>query len=239
MDRWQVIGDWHKVTIDTNTDLSSGLDGELAIDCAGSYTGGIMETNIKLYNYGEITFEFYVQNFNEKNEPNYLRFYIDNSVKLEIEGPSPWRQSQPIGITPGEHKLKFEYRFLGTEKNKKGIVDSITIYEGRDVNCIVNKASPPKPSIDLKSNKTLRGYTRFQEMTAYDTEINFTALFNGIDFLQFLNNIDRPIYFIDEFGICYRGIVSSTPTAESIALNELYSIQTNITAPQKAGIGFC
>ena len=44
MGSWNVIsGDFHHVTVDTNVDDKAGIEGDLLIDAAGSYEGGITE----------------------------------------------------------------------------------------------------------------------------------------------------------------------------------------------------
>lgn len=236
---WKVKGDWHVVTVDTNVDLASGLDGNLALNCAGSYSGGIMTKEINLKNYGEIIFEYYLENIKGKEEPNSLKFYIDDVIKLEVSGPSPWQRCIPIGITPGKHTLKYEYILKGEPNKKKAIVDTIMIYESAMVDCLIMEHSPAKPIKNINANKTIRGFTRFQEMTASDTEIAFTAGFDGIAFLEFMQKSDEAFYFVDEFGICYRGIFNENIEPKNIAINEVYFVELSMTAGQKTGIGFC
>lgn len=240
MNGWVVTkGDWHIVTVDTNVDFSSGLDGGLALNCVGSYNGGTMEKEIELENYGEIIFEYHTENPKQSEEPNNFKFFIDNAVKLEVNGATPWQRCIPIGLTPGKHKLKFEYKFEGTPNEKKAIVDTIMIYEARNVNCLITEYNPPKPKTNINSNKILRGFTRYQEMTVADTEIQFTAIFDGLNFLDFIHQSNIPFYFVDEFGICYRGIFPESINPKSIAINQAYQIELNMIAGQKTGIGFC
>lgn len=235
---WVERGDWHKVTVDSNADQSSGLDGNLALDCMGSYEGGTVEKTIELSNYGEISFEHYVQN-NKNESNNYLRFYIDDLLKLEIKGPSPWYRCDPIGLTPGEHTLKFEYVYEGEKNDKKTVVDTITIHEAKDVSCLITDYTPPKPIKNLAKNEVLRGHTTYQEMVESDTEIEFVAAFNGLEFHEFMINSDRVFYFVDEFGVCYRGIFEDAPEPKSIAMKKVYFVDLTMVASSKAGIGFC
>ena len=241
MGEWRLVsGDWHQVTIDTNEDNKAGIEGEFLINAAGSYYGGITEREVELKNYGEIVFERYVKNDDIKTGTNRLNFYIDDVLKLSIDGPTPWRRIEPIGISPGKHTLKFEY-IVNAEANpigKSGIFDSFTIWEGRTINTTIAKYAPPKPLKNIAQNKTLRGYTRFQEMMASDTEINFSTMFNGPSFLEFMTNSDEIFYFIDEFGVCYRGIFPTMVDPESKALNHLYYVNLSMIAPQKVGVGF-
>jgi hypothetical protein len=238
---WKVLeGDWHKVTVDTNEDKKTGIEGDFLINSAGSYYGGVIERSVELNNYGEIVFERYIKNDNVKTGTNKLNFYIDNILKLSIDGPTPWRRIEPIGISPGKHKLKFEYIVNGGQNpiGKSSIFDTFTIWEGRTINTTIAKYTPPKPHKQIAQNKTLRGYTKFQEMTESDTEINFSAIFDGASFLEFMVNNDKIFYFVDEFGVCYRGIFPSNIEPESKALNSLYYINLNMICPQKVGVGF-
>ncbi len=237
---WKVKeGDWHIVTVDTNVDSTAGLDGDLALNCLGSYYGGIVEKQIRLNNYGEVIFEFHTQNPKQKEEPNSLTFSVDGVVKLKVDGPTPWQRCIPIGLTPGTHNLSFEYKVTGEPNEKKAIIDSIYLYQAKTIDCIITDYTPPKPIRNLNANKTLRGYTRYQEMTVADTEITFTATMNGLHFQDFMQNYDSPFYFVDEFGVCYRGIFVSTINPTGIALNEVYTIELSMIAGQKTGIGFC
>lgn len=241
MSGWDISGDWHVMTVDTNEDKSSGLDGGLAVNAAGSYNGGIMTKEIELDDYGEIIFEHYVQNGKdgEESESNYLNFYVDNVKKLEIQGSSPWQRCIPIGLTPGKHTIKFEYKINGSPNDKKGVIDTVMIWQGTGVDCLITEYKPPKPLKNVGSNKVLRGFTRYQEMSSADTEIKFTACFNGLHFLEFIQKSDKPFYFVDEFGVCYRGIFSESIEPKSIALNEVYIVELNMVAGQKTGFGFC
>lgn len=239
MGNWNVVsGDFHHVTVDTNVDDKTGIEGEFLIDAAGSYEGGVTERVVTLDNYGEVVFERYVKNDEPDTGKNRLNFYIDGVLKYSVDGPTPWRRIEPIGISPGTHILRFEYIVEGSLINKSGIFDSFTIWEGRDINTIIAKYTPPRPVKSIGQNKTLRGHTRFQEMVASDTEINFSAMFDGPSFLEFMANSDEIFYFVDEFGVCYRGIFPSLVDPESKALNHLYYVNLSMYAPQKAGVGF-
>lgn len=236
---WNVVeGDFHQVTVDTNEDDKTGIEGDFLIDSAGSYEGGIVEREVELANYGEVIFERYIKNDDVKTGKNRLNFYIDGALKLSIEGPSPWRRIEPIGISPGKHILRFEYVADGGLNGKSGVFDTFTIWEGRTINTTIAKYTPPSPKRQIAQNKTLRGYTRFQEMAESDTEISFSAMFNGPSFLEFIANSDKIFYFVDEFGVCYRGIFPSNIGPESKALNSLYYVTLSMLCPQKAGVGF-
>ncbi len=236
---WLITGDWHIMTIDTNEDKSSGLDGNIAINTIGSYLGGSIQREFELKNYSEILFEYYIQNSSAETQPSKILFYIDNILKKEIKGPVPWQRTKPIGITPGKHTIKFEYVFEGEPGDRKAVIDNVLVYEAKKVNCLISEYEPAKPIRNLGSNKTLRGFTRFQEMAESDTEISFTAAFNGLDFIEFMQKSDNIFYFIDEFGICYRGIFADDIKPSHIALNEVYVIELTMTADQKTGFGFC
>lgn len=241
---WTVTaGEWHPMTINSNIDESSGLDGsEVAINTAGSYDGGCLEKSVWLDNYGEISFEHYVQN-NESSlarTANYLRFYVDGILKLEIKGPSPWFRCVPVGLTPGRHRLKFEYDLNGGNREaKKAVIDTITIYEAKDIPCLINRYYPPAPVKALAQNEILRGFSIYQEMCESDTKIEFTALFQGRYFHEFMANSEQIYYFLDEFGVCYRGSFPESIEPENIALGAVYGVNLVMIAGQKVGIGFC
>lgn len=238
LDGWNVIqGDWHKVTVDTNEDESSGLAGGIALDCAGSYNGGIMEKTVDLKNYSEIYFEHYVQNPKEDTEPNVLKFYIDGVLKLKVNGASPWITSDAFGVAPGKHTFRFEYQ-VSNPMGKKGVVDTFRIYEGRDINALITEYKPPTPSKKLASQDILRGFTRYQQMVEDDTQINFTACFNGLDYQDFISHYDDIFYFLDEFGVLYRGTFPGDPECKSVALRSIYYVDLKMACPQKAGKGF-
>lgn len=240
LDGWQVTqGEWHKMTIDTNADQSSGLAGGLALDSAGSYNGGTMEKTVFLKEYGEIVFEYYVQNPKAEEEPNRLLFYVDGQLKLEAKGATPWIRCEPIGLTAGEHHLKFVYEVGSNPMGKKGVVDTVTIYEGRHIQALITEHKPPKPMRSIASQKILRGYTRRQEMTESDTVIEFTVCFNGLDFHDFIMRYESIFYFLDEFGVLYRGTFPDTPDTKSVAMNSIYYIDLKLECPQTAGFGFC
>lgn len=239
LEDWKVTsGEWHKITIDSNVDQSSGLDGNLALDALGSYDGGVVEKRVTLKNYGEIVFEHYVQN--EKNEGvNLLKFSIDGVVKLEVKGPSPWYRCEPIGLTPGEHVLTFEYITGGSVSGKKAVVDTVTIYEAKDVKCLITESTPPKPVKNIAENKTLRGYSIYQEMVVSNTLIEFTAAFNGLEYRDFIIHHDKIFYYVDEFGTCYRGLLNDEFEIQSKALKHLYFIDLSMSANSRVGTGFC
>lgn len=237
---------WHVMTNETNEDKSSGLEGGTAIDSLGAWKESTAEKEIILKNYGEISFEHYV-----KNDPladgvarkkNILRFYIDDQLKLEVKGPSPWYRCEPIGLTPGAHKLRFEYILPEGDKDpneRKAVVDTITVYEAADVMCLITKYTPPKPAKGISGTAILRGFTTYQEMVEADTKIEFTAAFEGIDFHSFMLHASDVHYFVDEFGVCYRGLFTGEMEPESVALHATYVVDLEMTAGQKTGKGFC
>ncbi len=236
---WQIVaGEWHPITVDSNADVSGGLSGDLAVDCIGSYAGGDIEREIELEEFGEITFGHYVQNEHLDGNPN-LKFYIDDVLKLEVKGPTPWYTCAPIGITPGLHKLRFSYDPDGDLWGKKAVIDTFTISIGKDISCIISNYTPAKPIRNLAENKILRGNTQYQQMTKSDTEISFTATFSGRDFAHFMAISEDVFYFIDEWGICYRGIFPDDTEPSSIALNHVYTVELILKSDSQVGRGFC
>lgn len=236
---------WHIMTIESNEDASSGLEGDTAVNTFGAWYESIAEKEIELENYGEISFEHYIKNDPLKDglprEGNILRFYIDEQLKLEVKGPSPWYRCEPIGITPGRHKLKFEY-ILPEDKNpyeRKAVIDTITVYQARDVKCLITEYTPPKPVKGTSKTAILRGFTIYQEMTEADTNIEFSAVFEGLDYHDFILHASSIFYFVDEFGVCYRGLFDGEIEPKSIALSKQYITNLTMTAGQKTGVGFC
>lgn len=238
LDGWDEDGDWHKVTVESNEDKSSGLTGGLALDCAGSYEGGTMEKEIEVDNYSEIVFEHYVQNPNPKESPNYLRFYVDDQLQLEIKGASPWQRCEPIGITPGKHLLKFEYE-VDEEEGKKAIVDTFTVYEAKDVAGLVQSSNPATPVKKVANQNILRGFSAYMENVEADTKIDITMAFKGIEMQDFLLHHDSIYYFLDEFGICYRGIFPDSIKPKTIAVNSFYLVDLEMICNQRTAKGFC
>lgn len=237
---------WHVMNNDTNEDKSSGLEGGTAIDSLGAWHESTAEKEITLKNYGEISFEHYVKNDPLKDgkvrSKNILQFYIDDVLKLEVKGPSPWYRCEPIGLTPGKHKLRFEYILPWDDKDpneRKGVVDTITVHEARDARSLITAYKPPYPVRSAEKVAILRGFSTFQEMKEADTKIEFTAAFEGIDFHDFMIHSSDIFYFVDEFGICYRGVLDGEMEPKSIALSKQYIVDLSMTAGQKAGKGFC
>lgn len=237
--KWNnILGEFHHVTVDTNDDKKTGIEEGLLIDAAGSYEGGWIEREVNLENYGEIVFERYVKNDEPSTGTNELNFYINGELKLSIKGPAPWRRIPPIGIAPGKSYLWIEYRVKGSLDHKSGVIDTFEIWESKELNTTISTYSPAKPLRDITQNKTLRGHSRFQEMSASDTSIKFIALFKGADFHEFIVDSDDIFYFIDEFGVVYRGIFPEVIEPEATALNALYAVSLEMVAPQKTGVGF-
>lgn len=227
---------WHKMTIDSNEDQSSGLIGGLALDSAGCYEGGVITKEVTLDTWGEIVFEHYVQNPDPSQE-NVLIFSIDGVEKLKVSGPSPWQRCEPIGISPGDHELKFEYRTVAAN-GRKGVIDTIVIHESKKINGLIGEYTPPTPSRNLQEHSILRGFSRVQQMKESDTEIEFQIMFNGLEYQDFLIKSDGIFYFVDEFQACYRGTFPNQITPKQIAVGEYYSIDVRMICPQKVGVGF-
>lgn len=236
---WDVTSpDWHVMTVDSNVDQSAGIEGGQALNCAGAYEhGGVMTKSVFLDDYAELTFEHYVQNNTPDTEPNVLILCIDNAVKLNVRGPSPWQINEPIGLSPGNHKFVFKYSVLNPSK-KKGVVDSFLIREAKEIRCLITKSSPPKPSRNFAVQNILRGFTRVQQCVESDTVINFTALFEGDVFEDFMLHINDIHYYLDEFGKVYRGLFIDAVEPVSIAVGKIYSVNLSMSCPQRVGVGF-
>lgn len=229
---------WHRVTVDTNTDQSSGLMGGIALDCAGCYESGYMEKTIALEAIGEMTFDYYIQNSNETTVTNRLAVYVDGEKKWEMFGHMPWRRCEPIGLPSGTHTIRFEYYTTDTS-GQKVILDNIEVWEGYKLDVLVTlDYTPPVPIIKDAESKTLRGFTYQQQMCEYDTDISFIIEADASNYLDLRNNIANPHYFVDEFGMCYRGKITNFPKPKSPALTVLYIVEFTMKCPQKVGDSF-
>ena len=237
---WNVSGEWHIVTRDTNVDNFLGLSRDIMIQTAGSYYGGAMSRYIQCGEYSEIVFEYAVKNGNlGDRKRNSLTFYVDNQVRFRAVNGTPWHHSPPIGLKPGNHFIAFAYEFEGAPNDKAGIVDNVRVFQGRRVPCTISTYTPARPLRALAVQRVLRGYNRYQEMTAADTEIVFALVFDGLHFHEFISRCDEPFYFLDEFGVCYRGIFPDRIEPQSIAMSQVYQVELTMVAGQKTGIGFC
>lgn len=236
---WKITsGEFHVMTVDSNVDKSAGLDGNLALKTLGSYSGGTVECEIEVEDYSEISFEYYVQDNNNTNEPVF-KFYIDDVCKIDVKGASPWIRCKPIGLTPGKHVLKCMYEPGGNKNAKKAVIDSIEIWQAQEVKCLIKTHTPAYPSTQLASNKTLRGYTSYQQSCASDTACTFTAAFDSQPYLDFVVHIDNIFYYIDEFGKCYRGIFPDKFKPTNPVFANLYFVEMTLIAADKCGVGFC
>lgn len=233
-----VVPDWHVVSVDTNIDMSSGIEGGLALECAGAYYNNAkMRKIVNIDEYSELVFEHYIQNPNSNAEPNSLKMYLDGQLKINMQGPSPWQVNEPIGLSPGSHEFVFLYN-ANSPVGKKAVIDNFVIYESKEVDCLIIKSTPPKPDRNFPTHDILRGFKRIQQTVESNTNISFTAMFEADSFQDFILHADDIYYFKDEFGRVYRGVFSESIEPESIVKGKVYVVNLSMLCQQKAGVGF-
>lgn len=238
-DGWTAAeGDFHQVTIDTNADTSSGLDGGILLNSFGSYYGGTCEKTFEVSSYGELIFEWYLQNDDPDNQDNVLIFYLDGKERLRLARATPWERTRPIGLAPGTHTARFEYDAGAAPDGKKGVFNSFEVWQAVNIPCYVAEYKPPIQDSALNETKTIRGYTRIQQASESDTKIAFQAIFYAEEFIIFRKNARKIFYFADEYGAVYRGIFREI-APEFTAMASVYSLNLEMICDSRAGEGFC
>ena len=236
---WKVEdGDFHHITIDTNADASSGLDGDILVNAYGSYYSGTAYKEVEVFQYSEVIFEWYMQNDAPDIQDNELIFYVDGIEKARLRRATPWERIKPIGLAPGKHRLSFTYNAGAEPNGKKGVFNNFQIWQAERIICNVREYKPPVAESQLSESKTVRGYTRFQEMTEADTAISFQIIIFAEHFQNFQQNMRKIFYFVDEFGIAYRGVFRNVGS-DKIALASVYSFDLDFISDSKLGYGFC
>jgi len=235
MDGWKIkSGEWHHVTIDTNEDESSGISGDVLVNAMGSYYGGVVSKTLTFNNTGEVAFDFYLQN--DGNVTNSMTFSINGIIVLNVIRPSAWQHSVVYGLPQGTHTFSFEYIIKGDGLGHKAVVDNFKATTSRLMGSFIADYSPPKAINDLGETKILRGYTSFQQMKKYDTEITFQIQMWKEEYLRFTRNQNSIFYFTDEFGIIYRGRFSGLDTSHKAV--ELYIFDVTMISDSDVGYGF-
>lgn len=223
-------GLWHKVTVDTNLDVSSGLTGGLAIDAMGCYRGGSTDITFNLNTFGEFTFDYYLQN-DLKTNPNLLTVAINNDNKLSMEGPRPWTSHPPIVLNRGTNEVEFAYdptAYTDPDNipdGKKVIVDNFIATEAKELPLLIQTTDLIKPKNEVTSNKTLRGETIYQRSKKDTMAVNITIIADAVDLNELMINIHRIFYFKDEFNFIYRGVIVDEPSIQRIAYSKYYTVK--------------
>lgn len=102
--------------------------------------------------------------------------------------------------------------------------------DGSNVGGIVCKYKPPIPVSLSQGNKSLHGYTIFQDKSKSDTKIKFSIAFETKTeeqinkFLKFRTNVDERFIFIDEFGIEFRGYLVGNLDIDTPIEGDIYYI---------------
>ncbi len=219
--------DWHVMSIDTNEDQSTGLDGGIKIKSLGSYWGGSVEKEFTIDCFGELIFEYYLQNDDPDAPANFLEFWLDGEIYFRAVKATPWRRIEPIVLYPGTHTIKFVYDCRGVEKLRKAAFDNVTLWGSRRLFCKIHDYKPPRPDLNYTENKILRSFTRRHEMREHDTPIEFKATFYAEQYIDFSLLYKRVFYFVDEFQRCFRGVFEKFEI-ENIALGSAYTFELEL-----------
>lgn len=109
--------------------------------------------------------------------------------------------------------------------------------KGGNVGGVITNYKPPVPKLDVKGNKVLLGYTHFQEGIKSDTTIRFSIVFDinseedKLKYLKFIRSYNQYFYFIDEFGIKFKGKFISTFDPDMPIEGEIYYISLEMLCP--------
>lgn len=109
--------------------------------------------------------------------------------------------------------------------------------DGSNVGGIVCKYKPPIPASLRQGNKSLHGYTIFQDKSKSDTKIKFSVAFETkteeqIDnFLKFRTNFNERFVLIDEFRIEFRGYLSGNLDIDTPIEGDIYYISLEMLCP--------
>ncbi len=219
--------DWHIMSIDTNEDQSTGLDGNIKIKSFGSYWGGSVEKEFTIDSFGELIFEYYLQNGDPDAPTNYLEFWLDGEIYFRAVRATSWKRIEPIVLFPGTHTIKFVYNCKGVQKSRKAAFDNVTVWSSRRLFCKIRDYKPPRPDLNFADSKILRGFKRKQEMREHDILIQFQAIFYAEHYIDFVSLFKRIFYFVDEYQRCFRGVFKKFEI-ENIALASAYSFDLEL-----------
>ncbi|WP_039282113.1 hypothetical protein [Clostridium massiliodielmoense] len=106
--------------------------------------------------------------------------------------------------------------------------------KGAEVKCIITNYNPPVPILNTVGNKSLLGYTHFQEELKADTKIKFSIAFDintqkDIDnFKEFRSRYSEYFYFVDELNTTYKGKLVNEYNIEMPIEGDIYYIQLEI-----------
>ncbi|KEI12796.1 hypothetical protein FDJ70_07560 [Clostridium botulinum] len=109
--------------------------------------------------------------------------------------------------------------------------------KGNNVGGVITKYKPPAPKLEVKSNKVLLGYTHFQEEIKSDTVIKFSIAFDissevdKLKYLKFIRSYNQYFYFVDEFGVKFKGKFVNTFDTDMPIEGEIYYISLEMLCP--------
>jgi hypothetical protein len=108
---------------------------------------------------------------------------------------------------------------------------------GIDVGATVCNYKPPVPTNLRKGNKSLRGYTIFQDYRKSDTLIKFSLAFETktteqkLKFLEFRRRYYERFILIDEFGVEFRGYLQGSMETGTPIEGDIYYISCELLCP--------
>lgn len=108
---------------------------------------------------------------------------------------------------------------------------------GVDTGAIITNYKPPVPVTLRKGNKSLRGYTIFQEPIKSDTLIKFSVAFEThtpeqiVKFKTFRSKYTERFIFIDEFNTEYRGYLQGGLSLETPIEGDIYYMSCELLCP--------
>ena len=108
---------------------------------------------------------------------------------------------------------------------------------GTDTGAVITNYKPPVPVTLRKGNKSLTGYTVFQDAVKSDTLIKFSVAFEtntqqAINrFKEFRNRYTERFIFIDEFGTEYRGYFQGNFDLDTPIEGDIYYMSCELLCP--------
>ncbi|MBM7869296.1 hypothetical protein JOC70_000765 [Clostridium pascui] len=108
---------------------------------------------------------------------------------------------------------------------------------GIDTGATITNYKPPTPVTLRKGNKSLTGYTVFQDAVKSDTLIKFSVAFEThtpdqiVQFKNFRNKYTERFIFIDEFGTEYRGYFQGNFDLDTPIEGDIYYISCELLCP--------
>ncbi|AVP54538.1 hypothetical protein C3B72_05125 [Clostridium tetani] len=106
-----------------------------------------------------------------------------------------------------------------------------------DTGAVITNYKPPVPVTLRKGNKSLTGYTVFQDAIKSDLSIKFSVAFEThtpeqiAKFKEFRNRYNERFIFIDEFGTEYRGYFQGNFDIDTPIEGDIYYMSCELICP--------